>query len=279
MRSIGTDCPAGLWGVTSGEAGARNTPPRQRPAWGGGRWKWTPVSTFETVIQDQTQSLYLTSPTGEMFTNSLFLLATCFAAKPSPVTPKLPIDGGRSVEVWISPDPARQFASPYSYGSNPVNSVDPDGRLDISEVRTTTVGQSVVSESWDFNVNRWLRAQSESSHDAGASELWGLAADVLYAVDEYAFGGLHEISKTGEPYFSWSPSVSAGQVSGPYWGLEQSYGAGITFGSSGTQSYGLVAGGKIEIGAAGKLGFNTWGNGEKAGLSLSVGESLSPSSH
>jgi hypothetical protein len=33
----------------------------------------------------------------------------------------------KSAEMWISPDPARQFASPYSYSPNPVNSVDPDG--------------------------------------------------------------------------------------------------------------------------------------------------------
>jgi len=62
-----------------------------------------------------------------LFTNPLFLLATCFAVKPSPVAPELPIDGGRSVEVWISPDPMRQFASPYAYSPNPINSVDPDG--------------------------------------------------------------------------------------------------------------------------------------------------------
>jgi hypothetical protein len=30
--------------------------------------------------------------------------------------------------MWISPDPARQFASPYSYGPNPINSVDLDGK-------------------------------------------------------------------------------------------------------------------------------------------------------
>jgi len=79
------------------------------------------------VIQEQTESLYLTSPSGELFTNPLFLLATCFAVKPSPVAPELPIDGGRSVEVWISPDPVGQFASPYAYSSDPINSIDPDG--------------------------------------------------------------------------------------------------------------------------------------------------------
>jgi hypothetical protein len=89
--------------------------------------------TFNPVIQEQTQSLYLTSPSGELFTNPFFLLATCFAAKPPPVAPELPMEGGGSVEVWISPDPMRQFASPYVYSPNPVNSIDPDGRFSISD--------------------------------------------------------------------------------------------------------------------------------------------------
>jgi len=37
--------------------------------------------------------------------------------------------------MWISPDPARQFASLYSYtgnGFNPVNAVDPDGNSRVA---------------------------------------------------------------------------------------------------------------------------------------------------
>src|SRR5207245_2297038 len=30
--------------------------------------------------------------------------------------------------LWISPDPGKQFASPYAYGPDPVNSVDGDGK-------------------------------------------------------------------------------------------------------------------------------------------------------
>jgi RHS repeat-associated protein len=29
--------------------------------------------------------------------------------------------------LWMSPDPAGQFANPYSYGGDPVNFVDPNG--------------------------------------------------------------------------------------------------------------------------------------------------------
>ncbi len=120
--------PLGGAGQSKGPAGAAARA-------GGGRGKWTPESTFETVIQEQTETLYLTSPSGEVFTNPFFLLATCFAVKPSPVAPELPIDGGRSVEVWISPDPHRQHDSPYTYGgNNPVNRFDPDGKDDAGAI-------------------------------------------------------------------------------------------------------------------------------------------------
>lgn len=33
------------------------------------------------------------------------------------------------IGLWISPDPARQFATPYAYGSSPVNGIDRDGRV------------------------------------------------------------------------------------------------------------------------------------------------------
>lgn len=32
------------------------------------------------------------------------------------------------IGLWTSTDPARQFWSPYSYGNNPINNIDPDGR-------------------------------------------------------------------------------------------------------------------------------------------------------
>ncbi len=35
------------------------------------------------------------------------------------------------IGLWISPDPMQQYHSPYSYSSNPVNTVDPDGQYDM----------------------------------------------------------------------------------------------------------------------------------------------------
>jgi RHS repeat-associated protein len=39
------------------------------------------------------------------------------------------------IGVWITPDAARQFASPYAYSPNPLNSIDPDGNQ-VRPVRT-----------------------------------------------------------------------------------------------------------------------------------------------
>ena len=36
--------------------------------------------------------------------------------------------------LWMSPDPAGQFANPYSYGGDPVNFVDPNGEFAISSI-------------------------------------------------------------------------------------------------------------------------------------------------
>ena len=37
----------------------------------------------------------------------------------------------QDIGIWISPDAAHQFASPYAYSPDPINSIDPDGNEDI----------------------------------------------------------------------------------------------------------------------------------------------------
>jgi hypothetical protein len=156
-RHYGKDPSQGLGDGLPGLAlgcevrGARSTehPVASAARAGGGRWKWSPESTFETVIQEQTESLYLTSPSGEMFTHPFFLLATCFTVKPSPVAPEIPMEGWGSVEVWMSPDASRQFASPYAYGPNPNGSIDLDGndQLYLGEGHTKgTIGFEICDD-------------------------------------------------------------------------------------------------------------------------------------
>jgi len=150
--------PPGGAGQSKGPAGAAARA-------GGGRWQGNPrESTFETVIQDQTAGLYLTSPSGESFTHPLFLFATCFAVKPCPTPSELPLVGGRSVEVWISPDPLRQYHSPYDYtGGNPINLVDPDGLAAGSFARIAhRVGSKLIPGRHLGSINDAQKALSKN---------------------------------------------------------------------------------------------------------------------
>lgn len=51
------------------------------------------------------------------------------------------------VGMWMSPDPARQFASPYAYSPNPVNSVDPDGKQSIEAAINYSFSSSFQNKS------------------------------------------------------------------------------------------------------------------------------------
>ena len=48
--------------------------------------------------------------------------------------------------LWMSPDPAEQFANPYTYGGDPVNYVDPDGRFLLSLV--FSIAGEIYSNGW-----------------------------------------------------------------------------------------------------------------------------------
>ncbi len=82
-------------------------------------------------IEEKTNGPYIRSASGEYFTDPFFLIATLFKINTNEVTEKLPIDRRQSAEMWISPDPARQFSSPYAYSPDPINGTDPDGNYDI----------------------------------------------------------------------------------------------------------------------------------------------------
>jgi RHS repeat-associated protein len=68
----------------------------------------------------------------------------------------------RSEVMWISPDPARQHHSLYTYASNnPVNRIDPDGNADMvfsnsgQNLRTQTYGPG-TSAPYDWDVSLQL---------------------------------------------------------------------------------------------------------------------------
>ncbi len=86
--------------------------------------------------------------------------------------------------LWISPDPARQFVSPYAYGPNPINSVDPDGRKNTVYYRNS----SSVSLPGDYSYrlsselqksNLDFEVQPLGFWDALTFKLWSDKSDVF----------------------------------------------------------------------------------------------------
>ena len=76
--------------------------------------------------------------------------------------------------MWISVDPARQFASPYLYagnGMNPTNVIDPDGNSDIVSLRPGTNDINNVTHIDDaFNLVALVSNGSTEYYDAPPAE-------------------------------------------------------------------------------------------------------------
>lgn len=128
------------------------------------------------MLQEKTQSsFYITSPSGEFFANPFFLVASLCSAKLAYreksadsnlcVTVKNGVNsetaegckglGARyrvgSLEMWISPDPARQFFSGYAYAgneTNPINFKDPNGLT--------------IASNWAF-LTSWFKGDGASA--------------------------------------------------------------------------------------------------------------------
>lgn len=83
------------------------------------------------------------------------------------------------IGMWISPDPMRQFASPYLYagnGYNPVNTVDPDGKAQIYSRPLAGVMSSMYSVNSNFRHDYIVFDQTQSLQNISAST-WGLYGD------------------------------------------------------------------------------------------------------
>ena len=76
--------------------------------------------------------------------------------------------------MWVSVDPARQFASPYLYagnGMNPTNVIDPDGNSDIVSLRPGTNDINNVTHIDDaFNLVALVSNGSTEYYDAPPAE-------------------------------------------------------------------------------------------------------------
>lgn len=102
--------------------------------------------------------------------------------------------------VWISPDPSRQFSSPYSYtgnGSNPVNKSDPDGKQ---------IGMEYGNDQpYDTGPVHWAFALN---YDAGGE----IGGGGHYGFSIVGFTETREVSIYFNPAVSigWDPGGSAG---------------------------------------------------------------------
>ena len=94
--------------------------------------------------------------------------------------------------MWISVDPARQFASPYLYagnGLNPVNGVDGDGNFYMDENGRTNEGYDYVIPDFQGDVTAAEMNLIRAAHEALQSQ-FRLLDDLLpsYALKSYMYG-------------------------------------------------------------------------------------------
>lgn len=104
--------------------------------------------------------------------------------------------------IWMSPDPAGQFANPYSYGGDPVNYLDPTGMWAFG--LGFVVGwdsqhgwQFGIGAAWDisdgsterdFGVNltyTWNQDDSESFNTGASGQYYWLAGGLSYSYNSY----------------------------------------------------------------------------------------------
>lgn len=67
--------------------------------------------------------------------------------------------------LWLTPDPAGQFANPYTYGGDPLNYIDPNGESIMELGAISRELNHRYSSYWSFNtqkyaMDRYLRNMS-----------------------------------------------------------------------------------------------------------------------
>ncbi|SMP46368.1 RHS repeat-associated core domain-containing protein [Fibrobacter sp. UWB10] len=118
--------------------------------------------------------------------------------------------------LWMSPDPAGQFANPYSYGGDPLNYIDPTGMWALGaglvfgydESHGWSLGVGVAAEFEDSGVNASYTFNQDGSRSLG------LNTNASVCVDGVCFNG------------------GSGFNMNTYTGTSVSKSAGICFGSS-----------------------------------------------
>ena len=160
--------------------------------------------------------------------------------------------------VWVTPDPARQFLSPYSYGGNPVVYTDPDGNFLRWKINGDGVGigfnLTPIGIPWGAGVNLgwgnggYVGGYTEVGYAVGGDGM-GLGATVETGAN-YGFNG------SGWTEYA---SVTAFGSLGPIGG---SASVSTSYNSTHGQWGGITAGG----------GVNAWGVGPNASYNFQSGD-------
>ncbi|WP_173467791.1 RHS repeat-associated core domain-containing protein [Fibrobacter succinogenes] len=170
--------------------------------------------------------------------------------------------------LWMSPDPAGQFANPYMYGGDPVNFVDPNGEFAFIPVLVGSIVGAVIGGSSAL----YSCAQSKGSGNWGdCLGDFGKGAGVG-AVSGF-FGGLAGGATVG---LGSAVSGSIGGAAGNITGYYMQYGAkGSLLEALATMGKGAVSGlaGGYASGQMGTNGWNILGNtgSEIVGSSIAGG--------
>jgi RHS repeat-associated protein len=186
--------------------------------------------------------------------------------------------------MWISPDPARQFASPYAYSPNPVNSFDPDGKVSIKGnvgLRASLIITGGVDAEVTFNVNRFFERFAHEYYGPGMEIVRG-ASEIIYKgldlFDKYVGQGSGNNSSLSIGSFDVNLAYGFGALAG----AKAQYAYGLEIGDGGDYSEGLIGDFTPGIGMLEKIGINreahtdkvvgfSWMQGGTAGLHVGAG--------
>lgn len=124
--------------------------------------------------------------------------------------------------MWMSPDPARQFANPYTFGGDPVNYVDPDGNELMTTIALTALAAYAIWTAIDV---------ADAIYD-GSNLLtavgWGLAAGGITFVGGYGWAFAAK-SIAGSALIAGTAGVSVNVI--------RNYGVNGSFGSLGSNLF------------------------------------------